>query len=193
MPGVHPRFSRPWAYGSYPLAALMSPCYFEMQCRPRRLSLFVTRLPRWTAWCQPAASPRFDSGSARRRRGFGKAAFQGRAWPLGSAWSRLRSGLGRRVTRRCRRPKAFGSGSPQFAPRPGQRFFVDLNHALFGHLSLAVTPLPRWPCRFQPAGASRFDWVVPAQRRGFGQAAFQALARLLRWLGLVFVPSSVAV
>ena len=38
----------------------------------------------------------------------------------------------RRATRRCRRPKAFGFGSPGPAPRAGQQFFVSLLHALLG-------------------------------------------------------------
>ena len=51
-------------------------------------------------------------------------------------------------------------------------------------LNATVTPLPRLIACCQPAAAAQFDEGVPARRRGFGQAAFQARARPHRsaWL-----------
>ena len=51
-------------------------------------------------------------------------------------WGVLVFGVGgvvsrRRATTRCRRPKAFGFGSPRPAPRSGFEFFVSWRHALW--------------------------------------------------------------
>ena len=139
----------------------------------------VTRLPRGALW---AAS----GGGVLARRGGGSSAAWLRRGRFSSfcPWRAMAPSasfaVGRRVTRRCRRPKATGLCACLFRWRLVALFGLGVG---FGHLN--AKPLHASLVVLfgrHPAALSWLDVVAAGQRRGFGEAVFQASARGARWL-----------